>query len=68
MHRLGFEENTIRGLLRYKENSTHKSILSHLATSDDLEHMDFANLRLHYSKNYPQSCFLELQIKPLHTF
>ena len=45
MHRLGFEENTVDELIAtLKGNSTVKvqSILSHMATSDDAKHYDFA--------------------------
>ena len=45
MHRLGFEEENLDELIAIlKENKfvTVKSILSHMATSDDLEHQEFA--------------------------
>jgi alanine racemase len=44
---------------------THKSILSHLATSDDLEHMDFANTQIALFEKLSSKLLLELQIKPL---
>jgi alanine racemase len=47
MHRLGFEENTIDELpAERKYNSSHKKYFISLATSDDLEHMDFANTQI----------------------
>jgi alanine racemase len=66
MHRLGFEENTINELIAALQGeSTHKSILSHLATSDDLEHMDFANTQIALFEKLSSKLLLELQIKPL---
>jgi alanine racemase len=49
MHRLGFEENTIDELIAtLKGESAVKvqSILSHLATSDDIQHYDFAKSQI----------------------
>jgi alanine racemase len=45
MHRLGFEENTIDELIATLGESA-KSILSHLATSDDIQHYDFAKSQI----------------------
>jgi Alr-MurF fusion protein len=49
MHRLGFEEENLEELIRIlKGNVTIqiKSILSHMATSDDLTHDDFAHSQI----------------------
>ncbi|TDE05906.1 bifunctional UDP-N-acetylmuramoyl-tripeptide:D-alanyl-D-alanine ligase/alanine racemase [Flavobacterium sandaracinum] len=68
MHRLGFEENTIEELITtLKGNNTVqiKSILSHLATSDDLEHMDFAHSQIALFEKLSTRLMSELHIKPL---
>ena len=68
MHRLGFEENTLDELIAaLRGNSTVqiKSILSHLATSDDLEHMDFAHSQINLFEKVSSKLMSELQIKPL---
>ena len=68
MHRLGFEENTIEELITtLKGNNTVqiKSILSHLATSDDLEHMDFAHSQIALFEKLSSRLMSELHIKPL---
>jgi alanine racemase len=51
MHRLGFEDDSMDELIAtLKGNETVKvqSILSHLATSDDLKHRDFTLSKLIY--------------------
>lgn len=68
MHRLGFEENTIEELisaLRGNNSVQIKSILSHLATSDDLEHMDFAHSQIALFEKLSSKLMAELQIAPL---
>lgn len=68
MHRLGFEENTLDELiaaLKGNSNVKIKSILSHLATSDDLEHMDFAHSQINLFEKVSSKLMSELQIKPL---
>lgn len=68
MHRLGFEENTIEELIATLKGNTTvkvKSILSHLATSDDLEHMDFAHSQIALFEKLSAKLISELQIKPL---
>ena len=68
MHRLGFENNTIDDLIAtLKGNQTVKvkSILSHMATSDDLEHMDFAHSQIRLFEKLSSKLMSELQIKPL---
>ncbi|MFV8268800.1 bifunctional UDP-N-acetylmuramoyl-tripeptide:D-alanyl-D-alanine ligase/alanine racemase [Flavobacterium sp. GT2N3] len=68
MHRLGFEENTIDEMIAALKGNTTvqiKSILSHLATSDDLEHMDFAHSQIALFEKLSSKLMFELQIKPL---
>ena len=68
MHRLGFEDNTIDDLIAtLKGNQTVKvkSILSHMATSDDLEFKDFANAQIALFEKLSSKLISELQIEPL---
>ncbi len=68
MHRLGFENNTIDDLIAtLKGNQTVKvkSILSHMATSDDLEFKDFAHSQIDLFEKLSSKLMSELQIKPL---
>jgi alanine racemase len=68
MHRLGFEEENLDELISIlKENKfvTVKSILSHMATSDDLEHQEFANSQLDLFEKLSSKLMSELQIKPI---
>ncbi|WP_426062679.1 bifunctional UDP-N-acetylmuramoyl-tripeptide:D-alanyl-D-alanine ligase/alanine racemase [Flavobacterium sp. DSP2-3-1] len=68
MHRLGFEDNTIADLiatLRGNKTVKVKSILSHMATSDDLEFKDFANSQIDLFEKLSHKLMTELQIKPL---
>jgi alanine racemase len=68
MHRLGFEANTIDDLIAaLKGNQTVKvkSILSHLATSDDLEHKDFALYQVNLFEKLSSQLMSELQINPI---
>lgn len=68
MHRLGFENNTIDDLIAIlKGNQTVKieSILSHMATSDDLEHRDFAYSQIDLFEKLSSKLMLELQIQPI---
>ncbi|MBP2283462.1 alanine racemase [Flavobacterium sp. CG_23.5] len=68
MHRLGFEANTIDDLIAtLKGNQTIqvKSILSHMATSDDLEHKDFAQSQIDLFEKLSSKLMSELQIKPI---
>ncbi|HQZ24360.1 MAG TPA: bifunctional UDP-N-acetylmuramoyl-tripeptide:D-alanyl-D-alanine ligase/alanine racemase [Flavobacterium sp.] len=68
MHRLGFEEENLDELIAIlKENKfvTVKSILSHMATSDDLEHQDFAHSQLNLFEKLSSKLMTELQIKPI---
>jgi alanine racemase len=68
MHRLGFEANTIDELIAtLKGNPTVmvKSILSHLATSDDLHHKDFAVYQINLFQKLSSQLIRELQISPI---
>lgn len=68
MHRLGFEEGNLDELIAIlKENKfvTVKSILSHMATSDDLEHQEFAHSQLNLFEKLSSKLMAELQIKPI---
>ncbi|SFE45303.1 bifunctional UDP-N-acetylmuramoyl-tripeptide:D-alanyl-D-alanine ligase/alanine racemase [Flavobacterium xueshanense] len=68
MHRLGFEDNTIADLiatLRGNQTVKVKSILSHMATSDDLEFKDFAHSQIDLFEKLSCKLMTELQIKPL---
>ena len=68
MHRLGFEEGNLDELIAIlKENKfvAVKSILSHMATSDDLEHQDFAHSQLNLFEKLSSKLMTELQIKPI---
>ena len=68
MHRLGFEEDTIDELIATLKGNTTvqiKSILSHMATSDDPQHMDFAHSQIKLFEKLSSRLMSELQIKPL---
>ena len=68
MHRLGFEENTLEELIKnLKGNTTVKiqSILSHMATSDDEKHYDFANSQIQLFEKLSSKLMEELAINPI---
>lgn len=68
MHRLGFEEENLEELIAtLKGNQTIevKSILSHMATSDDLKHHDFAHSQIDLFEKLSSKLIRELQIKPI---
>jgi alanine racemase len=68
MHRLGFEEGNLDELIAIlKENKfvAVKSILSHMATSDDLEHQEFAHSQIDLFEKLSSKLMAELQIKPI---
>ena len=68
MHRLGFETNTIDDLittLKGNQRVKVKSILSHLATSDDLEQKDFALYQIQLFEKLSSQLMSELQITPI---
>lgn len=68
MHRLGFEENKIDELiLALKDNSyvTIQSVLSHLATSDDMKYYDFALSQIELFEKLSSKLIMELNINPI---
>lgn len=68
MHRLGFEEDNLDELIStLKENKfvTVKSILSHMATSDTLEHQKFAQSQINLFEKLSSKLMNELQINPI---
>lgn len=68
MHRLGFEEGNLDELIATLKGNkfvTVKSILSHMATSDDLEHQDFAHSQIDLFEKLSSKLMTELQIKPI---
>lgn len=68
MHRLGFEEENLEELIRIlKGNETVqiKSILSHMATSDDLKHDAFAKSQIALFEKLSSQLQNELNIKPI---
>ncbi|MGL2962445.1 bifunctional UDP-N-acetylmuramoyl-tripeptide:D-alanyl-D-alanine ligase/alanine racemase [Flavobacterium sp. RSB2_4_14] len=68
MHRLGFEEENLEELIQIlKGNETVqiKSILSHMATSDDFKHAVFANSQIALFEKLSSKLQKELNIKPI---
>ncbi|MCF6131265.1 bifunctional UDP-N-acetylmuramoyl-tripeptide:D-alanyl-D-alanine ligase/alanine racemase [Flavobacterium wongokense] len=68
MHRLGFEEENLSDLIQIlKGNETVqiKSILSHMATSDDLKHDAFAKEQIALFEKLSSRLMNELNIKPI---
>ena len=68
MHRLGFEEENLEELiatLKGNKSVVVKSILSHMATSDDLEHRDFALSQIDLFEKLSSKLMTELQITPI---
>lgn len=68
MHRLGFEEEQLSELiaiLKGNETVQIKSILSHLATSDDLKHDAFAKSQIALFEQFSDQLMTELKIKPI---
>ena len=68
MHRLGFEEKDIDEListLRGNKLVSIKSILSHMATSDNLAHQDFAISQINLFEKLSSKIINELQIQPI---
>jgi alanine racemase len=68
MHRLGFEEENLDELIATLKGNQFvavKSILSHMATSDDLEQQDFAHAQLNLFEKLSAKLMTELQIKPI---
>jgi alanine racemase len=68
MHRLGFEEEQLSELiaiLKGNETVQIKSILSHLATSDDLKQDAFAQSQIALFEQLSTQLISELKIKPI---
>lgn len=68
MHRLGFEEENIADLISVLKDNKYvkvKSILSHMATSDALEHRDFALSQIDLFEKLSSKIISELQINPI---
>lgn len=68
MHRLGFEEEDLPKLIDTLKNTPSikvKSILSHLATSDDLENSDFAEQQIALFEKLSQKIMTQLDIHPI---
>ncbi|RZK04406.1 MAG: bifunctional UDP-N-acetylmuramoyl-tripeptide:D-alanyl-D-alanine ligase/alanine racemase, partial [Flavobacterium sp.] len=68
MHRLGFQENDITELIATLKNTPSikvKSILSHMATSDDLRHKDFALSQIDLFEKLSSKLMGELKIQPI---
>ena len=68
MHRLGFEQNDMDALLSVLKESTSvkvKSILSHMATSDNLMHHDFALAQIAVFEILSSKLMSELKISPI---
>lgn len=68
MHRLGFQEPDLQILIDTLKNTPSikvKSILSHLATSDDLENQDFAKEQIALFEKLSQKIIQQLGIHPI---
>jgi alanine racemase len=68
MHRLGFEEENIGELIaKLKDNKTVtvKSILSHLATSDEMKFIDFTLSQIKLFEELSSKLISELGINPI---
>ncbi len=68
MHRLGFEEENLEDLIRILKGNDAvqiKSILSHMATSDDLTHDAFAKEQIALFEKLSSKLQTELSIKPI---
>jgi len=68
MHRLGFEEENLNDLiatLKGNETVQIKSILSHMATSDDLKYDAFAKGQIALFEKLSSKLMTELNVKPI---
>ena len=68
MHRLGFEEENLAELIaKLKDNKSVavKSILSHLATSDEMKFVDFTLSQIKLFEKMASTIMEELQINPI---
>ncbi|GGD35939.1 bifunctional UDP-N-acetylmuramoyl-tripeptide:D-alanyl-D-alanine ligase/alanine racemase [Flavobacterium orientale] len=68
MHRLGFEEEHLEELIAVLKSTKTvkvKSILSHMATSDDLQHKEFGLLQIERFEKLSNRLIEELDYKPI---
>jgi alanine racemase len=68
MHRLGFEEHNLEELISTLQANVTvevKSILSHMATSDGLEHQEFALHQIDLFEKLSSKLISELKINPI---
>ncbi len=68
MHRLGFQENDLPELIDILRNTPSikvQSILSHLATSDDLKHREFADFQIQLFEKLSSIITKSLAISPI---
>ena len=68
MHRLGFEEEHLEELITILKSTKTvkvKSILSHMATSDDLQHNEFGLLQIQRFEKLSNRLIEELDYKPI---
>ncbi|OXG09396.1 UDP-N-acetylmuramoyl-tripeptide--D-alanyl-D-alanine ligase [Flavobacterium araucananum] len=68
MHRLGFEENTLGELIETLKGNTTvkvKSVLSHLATSDEVKHYDFVISQINLFEELSSRLISALNINPI---
>ncbi|NBL63901.1 bifunctional UDP-N-acetylmuramoyl-tripeptide:D-alanyl-D-alanine ligase/alanine racemase [Flavobacterium sp. NST-5] len=68
MHRLGFQEDDLPELINILKNTPSikvQSILSHLATSDDLEHREFAEYQIRLFEKLSSLMIKSLAISPI---
>jgi alanine racemase len=68
MHGLGFQENNLLEMIKTlqgNETVKVKSILSHMATSDDLSHQEFAISQIELFENLSSQLISALKIKPI---
>lgn len=68
MHRLGFQEKDLPELIVKLKDNQHvfvKSILSHMATSDDSQHQEFALSQIGLFEKLSSILMSQLNIKPI---
>lgn len=68
MHRLGFEDedfDDLISILKGNETVQIKSILSHMATSDDLKYDDFSKAQIALFEKLSSKLQTELNVKPI---
>ena len=68
MHRLGFEDETIDALVAILKDTKYvkvQSILTHMATSDALEHINFSLSQIELFEKLSSKIISDLQINPI---